>query len=89
MDKLYSIFDKRAERYAPPFLAKNDAVAARHYQMYVESLTPSMRNDFSVFRLADWDRDTGVLDALSIPEEVNVLENVQSFKDLTEVSNGN
>lgn len=50
--KIYGIFDKVADCFAPPFVAKNDGVASR---MFLQSCRKmSNVDDLSLHCLGDW-----------------------------------
>lgn len=59
-DLLYTIRDRLAEQYGPPFTAVNDAVAVRQYWNIVRNsrLDP---NDYELFCVGGFDKYTGKL----------------------------
>lgn len=38
MKKIYSIWDSKAEEFAPPFVAKNDAMASRMFLQSIKNI---------------------------------------------------
>ena len=52
MEYLYSVWDKVAHDSCPPFLAKNDGVAARKFrELLVKTVTP---DDYELWRIAQF-----------------------------------
>lgn len=52
---LYSIYDKVAEEFGPPFLANNDKVACRKFDELIRQVYT--KNDFDMYRLGFVDTD--------------------------------
>jgi len=54
---LYSVEDKLAEEYGPPFTAKNDAIARRQFK----NLSANMQQveDFELWKLGTFDTESG------------------------------
>lgn len=84
--KVFSVLDRTAEEFGPPFVAKNEGVALRQFRDLMEKTPPMVRGDFSLYCLAGWDPAIGIHDVLVAPEEVSLIDNVLPGKpDLTEV----
>lgn len=59
---VYSVFDRKAKAYLMPFLAENDDLAVRIFQVNcddVDSQFHRFPDDFYLFRLAEWDNVDG------------------------------
>ena len=56
---VYVIQDCGAGTKSMPFFAESDIVAKRQFAATLRTLPPSVRSDFSVFMLADYDDFTG------------------------------
>lgn len=67
---LYNVMDKVAEEYAPPFVAKNDAVALRQFNQMIKNLNV---NDYDLNFIGKYDTDTGLI-TVSLPEKLNASE---------------
>lgn len=50
--KIYSVWDKCMESFAPPFVAKNDNVAVRNFLIGAKKL-PNV-DDLKLYCLGDW-----------------------------------
>lgn len=65
MKKLYSLYDKKGEFYAPPFVAQNEFDAERQIVAALiasPTIPPSQfPEDFYLVQLGDWDEVTGVI----------------------------
>lgn len=58
----YSVFDKGAEEYSVPFPAKNNAIAGRNFQQFLDRVPDTLKlDDFDLFYLFTWDDDTGIV----------------------------
>jgi len=60
--KVYSIFDKKAAIYSPPFYAPHDGIAMRNVSMAarnMESQLGQYPSDFALYRLGKFDDQTG------------------------------
>lgn len=55
MKKLYSIWDSKAEEFAPPFVAKNDKMACRMYLMSIKNIPYS--DDMKLYCLGWYEPD--------------------------------
>lgn len=81
MATVYSVFDKVAEEFGPPFVAKNDGIAQRQFQDFLATKVPGhIHGDFSLYRLADWDNALAIQTVRTIPEEVALLDSVTPRK---------
>lgn len=65
MKKLYSIYDKKGEFFAPPFIAQNEFDAERQVvaALIASPTIPPAQfpEDFYLYQLGDWDEVTGVI----------------------------
>lgn len=61
MNRLYSVYDKVAEEYGAPFIAKNDAIASRLYQVPFKREQELRRTDFRLCYVGKFDAERGVL----------------------------
>ena len=65
MDYVYSIYDAKQTVYIQPFFARNDASAIRILEQTLLSMPDCLLTqypeDFTVFRIGDWDANTGVI----------------------------
>jgi len=76
---VYSVFDNKAAVYGTPFFMPNDAMAVRAFEGAVNkpgSLVFDHPEDFSLFRIGNFDDGLGVLKA----ENVVPLVNAASLK---------
>lgn len=69
MFNVYTIKDTVSEEFAPPFVAVNDAVAARQYRQALSSADPVVRPDYELYRIGTFDSQ----DASIVPSEVNIF----------------
>lgn len=79
----YSFYDKVAQEYGPPFMAKNAEVAIRHFKKVVTA-NPFTASDLELFCVAEFDVNTGevvtpkspvlVLQATALVPSVPVIE---------------
>lgn len=75
----YSIFDNKVERYARPFMLRNDAEAIRAIMsQWQEEI---FKDDFVLFRLGEFDETTGLLDPGTGP--VRIASVAELFRDNT------
>ncbi len=61
---LYTFFDKKAQRFDTPFVAKSDLFALRHFQMAINkegSLLNTFKMDFSLKKLGTFNVITGLI----------------------------
>jgi len=64
---MYSVLDKKADEFGPPFMAKNDEVAKRNLSNLLrDSPYPE---DYQLFLIAEYESDTGEVQGL-VPMEV-------------------
>lgn len=54
----YSFYDKIAQEYGPPFMAKNAEVAIRHFKKVVTA-NPFTASDLELYCVAEFDVNTG------------------------------
>ena len=58
--RIYTVFDRLAEDFAPPFFAKNNAVAHREYGNLLSSKRLNS-NEYGLFYLGEYDTETAVI----------------------------
>lgn len=68
--QMYNVKDKVSEEFAPPFVAKNDAVALRQFNNLINNLNPQ---DYSLYHIGQYDSDTGLI-TVTLPEKIGVEE---------------
>lgn len=68
--QMYNVKDKISEEFAPPFVAKNDAVALRQFNHLINNLNPQ---DYSLYHIGQYDSDTGLI-TVTLPEKICVEE---------------
>lgn len=54
---LYTIHDKIAEEYGPPFVGKNDGIAARQARTILKDLPNAM--DYDLYKIGLYEADSG------------------------------
>lgn len=84
---LFSIMDKVAVEYSPPFTAKNEGMAQRAYQNELQKgLKPQ---EFTLWKIADYDSETGKIYNCE-PSEIPFMNATASdiFKQVEEENNG-
>lgn len=75
---VYSIYDIKAKSFGMPFFQQNEEIAIRSFRDLTndpESMTYRHPDDFTLFQLAEFDADTGIIVGLDQPKTiVNALE---------------
>lgn len=87
--KLYSIYDVKAETYAPPFVAHNDAVATRMVLEACRNTRMSLSEypaDYQLRIVADWSDDTGVIANDNYPYVLSTVEAILTADRATRTS---
>lgn len=79
--KLYSMFDVKANRFAPPFLAVSDDYARRMLVLTYHNLGPDSPlhvypNDFTLFGIADFDEDTAGITSFDALENLGTMQQI-------------
>jgi len=72
--KLYSIYDKKAQTYAPPFAYPYHGQAIRAFSDLVQDQRSSVNKhpgDYALFFLGEYDDNTGELISLQKPEHLS------------------
>lgn len=69
-DKLYTIYDRIALEGSPPFIAKNDGVATRHYNQVLDSSPNVCLQDYRLYCVGEWDTEKLRIEPVSPPREV-------------------
>lgn len=59
--KLYTVKDRIGSEFAPPFIARTDASAIRTFQRMLQGDKITYAEDFELFRIGDFDVDTGIV----------------------------
>lgn len=78
--KLYSVYDAKADRFAPPFLAVSDEYARRTLVLTYRTLNDDSPlvvypADFTLFGIGEFDEDTGNIVPLQVKENIgNMLQ---------------
>lgn len=67
-NSLYSIYDKIAGAFAAPFLSRTVGTAQRSFNTTVSHADGYNAEDYDLYRVGEWDIDTGVIKALDKPE---------------------
>lgn len=69
MKYLFSVYDKKADLFGPPFLAENEGVAVRMFEQMVmapENMVSSYPEDFTLECIGTFDPATGVVERANI-----------------------
>lgn len=69
--QLYSIKDVVAQEFGPVFQAKNDGVAIRQVNNTFKTMPPGDADAFHLFKIGEFDTETGLLMRLDAPEKIN------------------
>lgn len=70
MDKMYSIFDEKAQVFNTPFACRNEAIAIRSFTDICSErggMVSKYPEDFKLYYLGDFDDLKGTISALDIP----------------------
>jgi hypothetical protein len=74
----YAVFDRKAEMYSQPFLEIKDGTAIRAVQDIVinnkDHAFAKHPSDFSLFRLGDFDDETGIINGEEKPSKIIEIE---------------
>lgn len=87
MMRLYSVYDRVAEEFNPPWPANNDAVALRQFQAFKEKMSAIAENDLMLYCLCVWDSSCGITERFDVPREVSKFE-MSAITDLTDIKRG-
>lgn len=83
---VYSIFDLKTVTYSPPFYAVTNGSAVRMVQDVVADLNTALGRhpkDYVLYRLGEWDDQTGIVSMLDIREHVvDLISLVKTHGDL-------
>lgn len=76
--KLYSVYDVKADRFAPPFVAVKDEYARRTLVMTYRALGDDSPlvvypSDFTLFAIGEFDEDTGAVKPLACMENLGTM----------------
>jgi len=82
IQNVYTIYDKVAEEYGPPFIAVNHQVAERNLRNLFFREKVQDASDYQLWHIAYWDGIECVLEPLREPERVleERLEGVVNLK---------
>lgn len=64
---LYSIYDKVAASFSPPFTSDSEAVACRQYGLLIMDMPEHIRGDYQLYQLGDFDYKAGGIQLLLEP----------------------
>lgn len=70
---IYSIFDKTAKQFGLPFFQINDETAIRMFSNLVndkDSMLNKNPDDYTLFRLGEFDADSGIVDGIRNPADI-------------------
>lgn len=73
--QLFSVFDKKAERFFPPFPSDNVATACRSFLQLLkdpQSVLAQHPEDYVLYRVGDYDERSG--DLVRLDRDVHVVE---------------
>lgn len=88
--RIYSIFDLKAEEFSPPFFQKNDRLAMRTVTESAQGPTSMLQNypdDFILYRLGDFDNETGVIIIEQKPHMLMNVANLMSRRNTNNAEN--
>lgn len=80
---IYTIYDHKAAAYMEPFFLPTDGMATRAFTDAVSDENHNFGRhpeDYAIFRLGTWDKDTGEINLLSVPTPL--LTGQQAFAAL-------
>ena len=64
MEKVFAVYDSKAEAYLPPFFAQTDGLAIRLFQQAANEENHNFNKwseDYTLFTIGEWDQDSGTL----------------------------
>ena len=64
MEKVFAVYDSKAEAYLPPFFAQTDGLAIRLFQQAANEVNHNFNKwseDYTLFTIGEWDQDSGTL----------------------------
>ncbi len=73
MDKIYSVYDEKAQVFNTPFTCVNEAVAVRSFTDICfdgANMVAKYPSDFKLYHVGDFDAVKGTITALDVPEFV-------------------
>lgn len=68
--RLYTVYDRIAEDGGPPWVAKNDGVAARQFRKILEQVDPDSQAEYKLYYLGEYDSAQMTLTVEINPSEV-------------------
>jgi hypothetical protein len=74
---LYSVQDRVAEEFSPPFSARTNGVAVR---IYLSMLKDQHVTDYWLYKLGSYDVDTGYMIGNDRPERVKVSDGINELE---------
>lgn len=64
MEKVFAVYDSKAEAYLPPFFAQTAGLAIRLFQQAANEDNHNFNKwseDYTLFTIGEWDQDSGTL----------------------------
>lgn len=77
---LYCLYDRVAEEAGPLFHAVNDGVALRQTVQTLKPLPPTIREEYSLFRVGSYDARTMKID-VCVPQEIDITISLMRSMD--------
>lgn len=71
---VYTILDRAAEEYGPPFIAKNDEVAKRNFVNLLNEVPAHVKKDYELIRIGNFNTESGNL--FTLRNETVVTEEI-------------
>lgn len=92
MDKIFSIYDEKAQVFNTPFVGSNEAVAVRSFAdicLDGTNMVSKYPGDFKLYYVGNFDAVKGTITALDVPEfVVSAMQVVNSHLSSREESDG-
>lgn len=76
---VYSVFDAKADAFMQPFFTHTDGLAIRSFSDALASPDSNLsrhREDYSLFKLGEFDDSRGVLESLDSPQRLIMASDV-------------
>jgi hypothetical protein len=84
LQKVFTIYDAKAEAYLPPFYMKTTGEAERAVTMHVNEQDHNFNKfaeDFTLFELGEFDNENGQFNLLATPHAISVLVHYKRQSD--------
>ena len=81
---VYSIYDSKAEVFNPPIFLHKDGEAIRAFDQICndpESDFNKWPGDYTLFRIGEWDNETGLLTPLGTPKSLGLAQSFIKKED--------